>query len=176
MVDEVLKKKAFTPLKDSQESKDRVKELARRSRVGIEQGQEELERSGSQSQIGSQIVADKRAAAAAGATSGVQGITQANKILQADVAGMAKTAAFEGDLASRDFAAKETAEQQLSQFEVDLHQDEIESSAKELAYDTSQANFKAQITENFANTYRERNGGKNPSQAEIDAYLNLIEV
>ena len=172
---EELKKKAFTPLKDSQSSKDHIKELARRKRVGIERGEEELERSLNQGQTSSQIVADKRATAAAGATSGVQGITQANKLLQADVAGMARTAAFEGDLASRDFAAQQDAEEKLGAFQVDLDQDAIETSAKELSYDTTQENFKTQMTANFIDTYQKEHG-KVPNSGEINSYLTLMGI
>jgi len=172
--EKTLKEKSFTPLKDSQGTKDRVKELARRSKVGIEQGQEELERSGSQSKIGSEVVTDRRAAAAASATSGIQGVTQANKLLQADVAGMAKTAAFEGDLASRDFAAKEDAGEKLSALQVDLKQDEIETSAKNLAFNTTQDNHETTMLNNWMQTFAEQNGGRQPTQEEINTYKTTM--
>ena len=146
---ESTKKGAFKKLSEDPATKARLKELSRRADTGIETGMEEIERSQQQSKVGAQTSANLRAAAAAGATSGVRGATQASKIAGILTGGMGQMGAFESDLAARDLAAKQAASERKAQMVADISQFDIGQDKAKLEFDTGKKDFKAELRQSI---------------------------
>ena len=141
--------RAFRKLQDDPSSRRRLEELARRGQEGTKAGVEELQRTQKQSQVGASTAANMRAAAAAGATSGVKGATQASKLAGIAAGGMSQMAGLESDLAARDYEAKQAAKTRLSEMQADLSQQAIGQDKAALEFKTAKSDTASNLKANL---------------------------
>ena len=127
-----LKEGAFKKLGEDRNVQDRLKELFRRSEVGIEQGREEIERSQAQAAAGADTTSKMRQLASAQQGRGMKGMTAASQLAGALTTGMGQMAQFEADLAAKDFAAKQVASEKKAQMQADIFQHDQSQDLKEL--------------------------------------------
>ena len=143
---------AFASLRDDPRTQERLKELSRRAEVGLETGEEELARTQMQSQVGAETMAGRRAMAATMAGTGMKGASAVHKLMQPDIAGAGKMVQFEGGLAAKDLAARESALSKLGQMEADVTQFDIGQQRALFDFQTAKDRAKRQEKTGFMTT------------------------
>ena len=80
--------------------------------------------------------------------------------------GLGETAAFEADLAARDYAAQQAALEKKGKLEADITQHDIGQAKSELQYETSRSDFESNIRNNIVNTFFKEHG-RAPTEPEM---------